>query len=406
MLGSYLRQAKASLLVTAVALLCLMGLTSGASASSDLYDFCCYSDQPYLSVVDPTPAAAGTLYGVASQIDFGSVGYAFALVKSGSTYAYKTMYRFCSESDCTDGFNPVGRLIVDTSGNLYGVTQSGGLSNSQPYGTVYELIPNADHSQWTHATLYEFCQRAACADGLTPPSGLTYAGATTGQLYDGKSPLYGVAAGNGHGLVYRLTRKKNVWSEKVIHQFCRKSGCPDGDGPTEIVADASGNLIGIAGGGKGHGGIVFRLDAANAYREQVLYSFCHKPSCSDGSIPVDIGLDSSGQIYGVTDQGGSGNAGVFFTIAAGSYKAYTNLGTDGIEPNTVLVTPDGKVFGTTRVGLLFSYDSSGIHTLSDPCCSGGVQPFGLAYGGGSALFGTTEFGGASGAGLIYEQDLP
>jgi hypothetical protein len=320
---------------------------------------------------------------------------------------YRVMHWFCSEANCTDGAIPVGRLTIDASGNLYGVTESGGLNSSQPYGTVYELIPNADRSQWTRVTLYNFCQQTNCADGQMPPSGLTYVGATTGQLYDGMSPLYGVATSEGHGLVYKLTRTKNgIWRERVIHEFCRKSGCTDGQYPTEIVADASGNLVGIAGGGRGHGGIVFRLDASNNYHEEVLYSFCHKANCADGSLPVDIGLDSSGQIYGVTDQGGSGNAGVFFAITASGYKAYTNLGSDGFEPNTVLVTPDAKVYGTTRAGLLFSYDSSGIHTISDPCCSGGYLPFGLAYGGGSALYGTTEFGGAAIAGLIYEQDLP
>jgi uncharacterized repeat protein (TIGR03803 family) len=403
-----LARAKALLIPVPVAVLALLGATSGVSASGSLYDFCCLSDMPYLSIVDPTVSAAGSLYGVASQSLFGGYGYLFALVKSGNSYTYQTIYQFCSAEHCTDGSNPDGRLIVDLNGNLYGVTLGGGLSDSQPAGTVYELIPNADHSQWTRVTLYNFCQLQNCADGYAPAAGLTYAGAASGQLYDGVSPLYGVAeTPDDRGLVYKLTRGKHgVWSEKVIHRFCQKASCSDGILPFRLAADASGNLVGLAHDGKGSKGIVFRLNASNRFHEDELYWFCRKENCSDGSLPSDIGLDAAGRIYGVTYQGGDGNAGVFFTITANGYKAYKKLGSDGVEPDTVLVTPEGKVYGTANSGLLFSYDDSGVHVISDPCCSGGVSPHGLAYGGGSSLYGTTEFGGANGAGLVYEQDLP
>jgi hypothetical protein len=401
--------AKSLLIATSIVVLALLGATGGAGASGSVYDFCCSGDWQYLSVVDPTPAAAGSLYGIASQMLTSGIGYAFALVKSGNSYTYQKMYQFCSAANCTDGIGPVGRLIIDVNGNLYGVTTGGG---GLGYGTVYELMPNADHSQWTRITLYDFCQLPNCADGNVPPAGLTYAGAGTGQPYDGVSPLYGVAeTPDDRGLVYKLMRgKQGVWSEKVIHRFCQKASCSDGALPLEVVADMSGNLVGIADEGKGFHGIVFRLDASNKFHEDVLHAFCTRNNCSDGSLPIDLGLDAAGRIYGVTFQGGDGNAGVFFTITADGYKAYgkayKNLGSDGFGPNTVLVTPDGRAYGTAQSGVLFSFDDSGLHVLTDPCCSGGVYPYGLAYGGGSSLFGTAEYGGANGAGIVYEQDLP
>ena len=194
---------------------------SATSASGSLYDFCCFGDMPYLSVVDPTSSATGSLYGIATQSLSGGYGYAFALMKSGNSYTYQAIYKFCSAEHCTDGSTPDGRLIADVNGNLYGVTLGGGLSDTQPTGTAYELIPNADHSQWTRVTLYNFCQRSNCADGYTPSAGLTYVGAAAGQPYDGVSPLYGVAATpDNRGLVYELVRgRRGVWSEKVIHTF-------------------------------------------------------------------------------------------------------------------------------------------------------------------------------------------
>jgi hypothetical protein len=374
---------------------------------------------PYLSVVDPTNGSPGSLYGVATQGGGNSAGYVFALVKSGTVYTYQSLYDFCGAADCADGANPIGRLVLDVNGNLYGVTEAGGLSAQQPYGTAFELVPNSDHSHWTRVTLYNFCQQSDCADGLMPVGGLTYAGETTGALYDGTSPLYGVASNYAGGLVFKLTKGKSGWKEAVVRKLCLKSGCVDGDDPTQVLADATGNLVGIAGGGKNHGGVVFRLDASSRYHENVLYAFCHKTNCADGSLPADLGMDASGHIFGVTDQGGENNNGVLFGIDANGYKVLHVFGKhsgDGGEPDTALVTSDGIIYGTTladntvnRGGSLFSYDASGYHIVDYFCtlqfCSDGLGPWGLAYDGGSSIFGTTKFGGSNAAGVIYEAPL-
>jgi uncharacterized repeat protein (TIGR03803 family) len=52
--------------------------------------------------------------------------------------ALQTIYNFCSEADCTDGARPVGGLIEDANGNLFGTTELGANHNS---GTIYELSP-------------------------------------------------------------------------------------------------------------------------------------------------------------------------------------------------------------------------------------------------------------------------
>jgi uncharacterized repeat protein (TIGR03803 family) len=55
---------------------------------------------------------------------------------SGTTLT--TLYRFCAERNCRDGAYPVGQLVVDADGNLFGATQTGGKYGA---GVVFELSP-------------------------------------------------------------------------------------------------------------------------------------------------------------------------------------------------------------------------------------------------------------------------
>lgn len=84
--------------------------------------------------------AAGNLFGTTS--DGGS--HYFAGVGGGTVFelsgaSLTTLYDFCSKSECHDGANPAGPLIMDTSGHLFGTTVNGG--EAEAGGTVFELSP-------------------------------------------------------------------------------------------------------------------------------------------------------------------------------------------------------------------------------------------------------------------------
>jgi uncharacterized repeat protein (TIGR03803 family) len=86
---------------------------------------------------------------------------------------------------------------MDSSGNLYGTTTSGGAGNE---GTVFELTPNAAKTVWTHKVLSSLCPQRAlnCAEGVKPLAGL---------IMDASENLYGttVAGGQqGWGTVFEL----------------------------------------------------------------------------------------------------------------------------------------------------------------------------------------------------------
>ena len=79
--------------------------------------------------------------------------------------------------------------------------------------------------------------------------------------------------------------------------------------------DTAGNIYGTtAGGGKYGDGTVFELAAPvgkGSYKEKVLWNF----NGADGALPFgSLILDSAGDLYGTTYQGGSSNAGVVFEI--------------------------------------------------------------------------------------------
>jgi len=83
----------------------------------------------------------GHLYGVTSTGGVncdggGGCGIVYRLVwQKGQGWQETVLYRF---QGGTDGYYPVSSLVMDGSGNLYGVTSEGGAYNA---GTVFEITP-------------------------------------------------------------------------------------------------------------------------------------------------------------------------------------------------------------------------------------------------------------------------
>ncbi len=180
--------------------------------------------------------------------------------------------------------------------------------------------------------------------------------------------LYGTTGVGGNcegcGTVFRLAPSSGgAWIETTIHTF---TGPPDGNSPTwGLISDASGNLYGTTNSG-GNGtcpcGTVFELSPTSngGYSYQVIYSFASE---SDGESPHGLVLDSSGNVYGTTQGGGSLNCsvgcGTIFelsppAIQGGSWTktilySFTG-GSDGSSPQTPAIDAQGNLYGFAAQG--------------------------------------------------------
>jgi uncharacterized repeat protein (TIGR03803 family) len=165
----------------------------------------------------------GNLYGVTSSPSCGNgYGNVYELDTAGT---FTVLYVF----DGIAGAQPNSRLTIDSQGNLYGTTSTGG-ANGQ--GTVFELSPGANGS-WSAKALYSFCF-ATCTDGDKPIGPLAR---------DNAGNLYGVAYGGGTsglGTVFKLDTSGTL---TVLHNF---TGGSDGYQPVGgLTRDPSGNLYGV-----------------------------------------------------------------------------------------------------------------------------------------------------------------
>jgi uncharacterized repeat protein (TIGR03803 family) len=212
-----------------------------------------------------------------------------------------------------DGGDPLGNLLADGSGNLYGTTVAGGVttcdwSGVQGCGTVFELSPNGN--SWTETVPYFFCSEAKCSDGAWPgPETLIM---DNGNLYG--TTISGGAnsscGAHGCGTFFELASDGNSWNETVLYSFCTNGypACSDGRAPNAgPISDGKGNLYSttVWGGGCDECGTVFELAPGNPWTETVLHSFT---GGSDGAMPeAGLIMDKAGNLYSTTTEGGSAN---------------------------------------------------------------------------------------------------
>jgi uncharacterized repeat protein (TIGR03803 family) len=300
---------------------------------------------------------AGNLYGTTAS--GGSVracytyggngcGAVFKIDKSGvESLLYQFQGNFGSGKG--DGQGPMGGLVSDAAGDLYGTTPFGGKSES---GTVFKVTKNG-----TETVLYSF---TGAGDGGRPYSGV---------ILDATGNLYGVTYFGGHsqctsgcGTVFKLS---TTGSLATLYRF---KGTKDGGNPMGgLIADSAGNLYGTAQnygnlkcnkrGGNPGCGTVFKLNPTG--KLTVLHTFAGSP---DGATPSErLTLDKQGNLYGTTSFGGNAgcnggySCGVVFEISAGGAESvlhtFTGGAMDGEVPyGGVVRDKAGNLYGTTVSG--------------------------------------------------------
>jgi uncharacterized repeat protein (TIGR03803 family) len=165
----------------------------------------------------------------------------------------KVLYRFCSVSGCADGDNPYGgTLIFDAVGNLYGTTANSGVCSSY-CGTVYQLMPAANGT-WTETVLHSFSTDGE--DGVSPLGAVVFdaAGNLYGTTSYGGDHQHTCKYGDC-GIVFQLSPGADgAWSERLLHTF--QNNGRDGYTPEAgVIVDQGGSLYSTTehGGASGSG---------------------------------------------------------------------------------------------------------------------------------------------------------
>jgi uncharacterized repeat protein (TIGR03803 family) len=227
-----------------------------ASEQSVLFSFCEALDGCKDGVDPRSPLLmdpAGRLFGMTFLGGRGHVGEVFALEQQHGLWKQSVIHSFC-QGGCDGGGYPnqSHTLVMDGQGNLYGVSDGG---TGSPWGAVFVMKPSG--KKWVFQNLHAFTDPLLGKN----PVGLTYAGAASGQPYDGVSPLYGATVRGGAqdgGVVFSFTPSNGSWNYAVLYQFCAAANCEDGRKPSSApVMDAKGNIFGTtANGGANDSGVV------------------------------------------------------------------------------------------------------------------------------------------------------
>jgi uncharacterized repeat protein (TIGR03803 family) len=231
-------------------------------------------------------------------------------------------------------------------------------------------------------------------------------------------------------LIAILTASSIAATEKVLHSF--NPALVHGQGPeSALVSDAAGNLYGTTYyGGEYYWGIVYKLapNSSGGWTQTVLYSF---KGNGDGCSPAAaLVIDAQGNLYGTTLKGGVGSNcsgyGTVFELSPTSKGGWKETvlysfhgGNDGAEPNGLVLDPAGNLYGTT-----FGSNNTGCNTgcgtafqLTRNSAGGWSETILHSFGTGSDgahptaslvsdaagnLYGTTQNGGTSGYGTVFE----
>jgi hypothetical protein len=364
--------------------------------------------------------------------DIGSVYKLSPPTKGSPTWVETTVATFGGEP-ITGGYNAGGYstpIVLDSKGNIYGGTSSGGTGKYGPYnsgaGTIYQLTPpTKTQSTWTESVIYNNCSLPNCRDGFR----------TSGLVIDNKGVIYG----NDSNGIFKLTKSSNGnWTKTTIYST----------GAANLIPDNKGNLYGIITNNS-QADIVKLTPHPNSslWTKTIIYSFFNISPYS-GQVLISDGNEG---FYGTTYDGGINNVGTIFKLIPplknqnvwtetvlynfkGSTTFPGNSTNDGANPNG-LVIDNGVLYGTTNQGGLnvipltagYVYPAFGTGTVfrltppekrhtvwtetilyrfcSQPNsnCADGTYPSGALVLNNNSLYGTTEEPHQH---LLFELTLP
>ncbi len=316
-------------------------------------------------------AADGVLYGPGTTGNCGSIDVLEPPTAPGGMWAHNTLYVFTGLNG--GGCGPVGAPAIGADGALYGITSNGGAF----WGTVYRLEPpDGIGGSWTESTLYTFPSITSPFGLIIGSGGILYVGSTDGGTHD-------------TGAIFELqppAAPGGTWTTTVLFSF---PGNLSETAPSSLSLASDGAFYGtiMIGGATAEGpGAVFQVKPPAApggeWTETVLYYF---QGGKDGASPNSVVMGPDGNLYGTTfgtsgldnSRGAYGIGTVFELSPPASPGAYWTKATlaqlsagDLRGPNSPLLLRNGKLYGSSSSGP--SNPGGVVYELTPPATPGGA----------------------------------
>jgi len=155
-----------------------------------IYEFGVYGEDGSDPWTAPVLDRLGNIYGTTYSGGATKNGTVYKLTPTRKKWRWTEQFLY-SFAGVPDGAMPIGQVVLDAAGNIYGTTQQGG---ELDYGTVFELVPDGKGS-YNETILWSF----QGPDGAGPMDSL---------IMDSAGVLYGTAPGGGSygaGVVFAVT---------------------------------------------------------------------------------------------------------------------------------------------------------------------------------------------------------
>jgi uncharacterized repeat protein (TIGR03803 family) len=365
-------------------------------------------------------------------------GTVFRMTRSG---ILQTLYSFGTVWDSNRGVARDGSfpnsLILGIEGNFYGSTAGGGFCTACDFavpgtGTIFKLTPSGIIT--TLLAFDGFAQgRGPTASLLAVNNGYFYGATSRAGWFADFLP--------GAGTLFLLHERgdfTHLYTFGQTYSPITRSFGADGEYPAgALVQEKDGTIYGVTASGGAHNcGTIFRFAQSIV---TTIYSFgrsfdTNSNLALDGKSPNNLIISSSGSIYGTTQRGGALDAGTAFRLALdGTPIILHSFGTvtnefgdpvDGRNPNSLVLSPDGSLYGTTEkggqyahldlfnegYGVLFQLSTNGALNViysfgtiqdADGVPLDGRLPNSLSVEREGLLYGTTGLGGSLHSGTVF-----
>jgi uncharacterized repeat protein (TIGR03803 family) len=227
-----------------------LSLVSGTWVLTDLHDFAGPDGSGCCTLSSLIMDSVGNLYGTtpkggSSTACPSGCGVVFELSNNSGTWSETVLHSFSN----TDGALPEGPLTMAAEGKLFGSVENGG---PEGFGAVFELLSQS--GGWKFGIVHSF---RGGNDGAYPDAPLVIDSA--GNLYGttssggGGGDLCTLGTSSGCGTAFELTYSGTSWHKTLLHAFT--GAVDDGAFPQGLISGGQSDLFGLAseGGREGWG---------------------------------------------------------------------------------------------------------------------------------------------------------